>query len=250
MSVGGVRYSSEIYGDSLDKSNFLVRGTKKRRDKNMMAAFERRIPVLVTLTRDGRPRLPKVIGVGTGESVRDVAEGLREFRINFRRLVAEGSQKDRLLTRNPDDKKPCWIKRAFLNVIGLTCRGNLMECSLMCDLVGRPAPACAGDPELPRASEGAAEKARVVANKGPSPPKNMDFRFPARSMLYSIPGEKATIQPVSTRSFSPLSSRSTIVPPAWTKALPSPLSFCRMNPSPPKKPAPSLRLKAIVTWVP
>ncbi len=40
------------------------------------------------------------------------------------------------------------------------------------------------------------------------------------------------------------------VPPAWAKHRPSPLSLCRMNPSPPKMPAPSRLVKATEMSVP
>jgi hypothetical protein len=155
MTVGGVNYSSKIYGDSLDESNFLVRGTKKRRDKNMLEALERRIPVLVTMTRDGKPRLPRVIGVGMVESVRNVPEGLREFRIRFRHTVSESRQDNRVLVRHDKDSKRCWIKRAFLEHIGLSYSGNIMQCSVMCYLDGKRA-ATADEVQPPESASEAA----------------------------------------------------------------------------------------------
>ena len=61
-----------------------------------------------------------------------------------------------------------------------------------------------------------------VARNIPSPPKIMDFRLPARWMSYSMPGVKATRQPVSTRNVSPLNSFLMMCPPAWMNAIPSP----------------------------
>src|SRR5688500_14381409 len=47
------------------------------------------------------------------------------------------------------------------------------------------------------------------------------------------------MQPVSIFSTSPGPSvRSISVPPAWTRAMPSPVSRCMMNPSPPNSPTP------------
>jgi len=140
MSIGGSRYSSKIYGDKMDDKNFVVRGTKKRRDKNMMLALERRIPVLVTINDSILPRFPKVIGVGMVESVEDTPEGLREFRIKFRTNVEAFRQDRRYIHKSPNKPQRCWIKREFLQHIGMTCIGNLMQCSVMCDLVGRFAP--------------------------------------------------------------------------------------------------------------
>ncbi len=58
------------------------------------------------------------------------------------------------------------------------------------------------------------------------------------------------MQPLSTRMVSPLSSFSMTVPPAWTKARPSPCRRCRMKPSPPKRPAPKRLVKAMLMPVP
>ena len=66
---------------------------------------------------------------------------------------------------------------------------------------------------------------RNVAKKKPSPPKNIDFKLPARSMSYSMPGVNAAKHPVSTRKVSPFNSFSTTVPPMWIKHIPSPRNF-------------------------
>ncbi len=93
----------------------------------------------MTITRDGKPRLPRVIGVGMVESVRDVPEGLREFWIKFRHTVSESRQDNRVLVRHDKDSKRCWIQRAFLEHIGLSYNGNIMQCSVMCYLDGKRA---------------------------------------------------------------------------------------------------------------
>ena len=55
----------------------------------------------------------------------------------------------------------------------------------------------------------------------------------------------------STRRVSTApSSFLTIVPPAWTKAIPSPSSLCKMKPSPPKRPAPIFFVKATSMLIP
>ena len=61
------------------------------------------------------------------------------------------------------------------------------------------------------------------------------------SMSYSTLGCKATMQPVSTRTSSPEDrTRSWMVPPAFTKASPSPWRRSMMKPSPPNRPTPNL----------
>ncbi len=80
--------------------------------------------------------------------------------------------------------------------------------------------------------------------------KNMDFKLPADSMEYSMPWVNATRHPVSSLRVSPCRSFLITVPPAWIKAMPSPTSFCKMKPSPPKNPVPSCRWNAIWILVP
>ena len=135
MRVGREFYSSGIYGDVVDKNNFLVRGTKKRRDKTMLTALVRGLPVLVTINVGKYPRLPDIIGVGKVAGVRDVPEGFREFRIDFGHIVPDSKQDRSPLIRSPQQKMLCWIKKTFMDRIGLSYTGNLMECSVMCDLV-------------------------------------------------------------------------------------------------------------------
>ena len=91
---------------------------------------------------------------------------------------------------------------------------------------------------------------RSVARNRPSPPNTIERSPPACWMSKSMPGSKATTQPVSTRRVSLLSCFSMTTPPAWMNASPSPRIFCSTNPSPPKKPAPNLRLKWMEILVP
>mmetsp|Transcript_104791 Transcript_104791/g.263887 ORF Transcript_104791/g.263887 Transcript_104791/m.263887 type:complete len:219 (+) Transcript_104791:359-1015(+) len=64
--------------------------------------------------------------------------------------------------------------------------------------------------------------------------------LPTRAMLKFTLAENPTTQPESMRRTSPATnSRLITAPHAWTKTSPSPSNFCRMKPSPPKKPTPN-----------
>ena len=81
-------------------------------------------------------------------------------------------------------------------------------------------------------------------------PKSIVVKLPAGVILYLIDSSKATMQPGLILIVWLLRGISTILPQEWTNAISLPSNLCKMKPSPPRKPAARLRVKAISIFVP
>ena len=131
MTLSGVSYGSKIYGDKLSPETVTICGTKKRRDKVMLEAFENKTPVLVTIHVCRGKLLPKRLGIGKIKEIHEGQNGLRKFIISFDEIFHD--EKHQVGEKNPDERSQCWIKRAFMKKMGLTPVGNnLITCAIKC----------------------------------------------------------------------------------------------------------------------
>ena len=134
--IGKRRYSSAIYGDSLEGRRLVIRGSRSgMSDGPMLEAYEANHPVRVCIHKGGG-HLPLAVAEGRVEQVRPGSSGetKREFVVAITTPVPfEDLEFRRADPRDPERNRKCWIKRQFLREAGLRpLSGNLMTCFVKC----------------------------------------------------------------------------------------------------------------------
>jgi hypothetical protein len=141
MSVNRITYGTAVYKDVYKKASddwINLKGTRKRRDKVMLDAFESGTQIVVTEHVGRKNYMPRLYGYGRIVAVNEGdADAFREFTVELTHRFPDS--KHERATKPEGELNHCWIKRAFMREMRFEpVSGNLMCFANKCRRLSEP----------------------------------------------------------------------------------------------------------------